>query len=92
MTFVKALGWLIVLLPLSIALYNFPLTAIVSLYSKLRHGEVRNYPKMPFPLVLLGILVTAIIGATLARVFNANEYAMKYAVGFRSGLYLLFRY
>jgi len=77
-----------------IVLYNMPLSLLISLYSKLRYGEVISnlVPKMPLALVFLGIAYTSLVGYGLITFLGADAQAVKYAVGMRSWIYFIFRY
>lgn len=92
MIFLKAVGWLILLIPLTILLYNMPLSLLTAAYSKVRHGQIVHYPKMPFLLIALGIGATWLIAGLLIVAFNADPQPLQYAAGTWSVLYLVFNY
>lgn len=92
MFFVKVIGWFILLLPLMVVIYNMPLSLLVSAYSKIRHGVVVEYSKMPGIFVAIAMVATILTAGFLGSLFSVDNEPLFLAALLRVFVYSAIRY
>ena len=92
MIILKTIGWFIVLVPLMVIVYNVPLSALVSAYSKVRYGRVMTFPRMPSAFVALGMVATLLVAGAIIAMLDVDSAPVSYAAFLRVAVYGIFKY